>query len=135
MYYRLMETHIDPVRLALIEAYLDAYNRFDIEGMLATLSDDVRFEHHSGGQVSVATDGKGDLEKLARVGAAMFASRQQSVVALEEVGDMVVATIDFHGEIAEDIPDGPRAGTVIEMQGSAEFGFSGDRICRVVDKA
>ncbi|NID17224.1 nuclear transport factor 2 family protein [Luteibacter yeojuensis] len=126
---------IDPARQALIEAYIDAYNRFDIEGMLATLSDDVRFEHHSGDEVSVATDGKADLEKLARVGAAMFASRHQSVVALVEEGDTVAATIDFHGEIAEDIPDGPRAGTVVEMRGSSEFAFSGGRICRVVDKA
>ncbi|HEY4294115.1 nuclear transport factor 2 family protein [Luteibacter sp.] len=126
---------IDPLRQAVIEAYIDAYNRFDIEGMLVTLSDDVRFEHHSGGQLSVATDGKGDFERLARVGAAMFASRHQSVVALDEAGDTVLATIDFHGEIAEDIPDGPGAGTVIEMRGTSAFGFSSGKICRVVDKA
>jgi len=126
---------IDPARQALIEAYIDAYNRFDIEGMLAVLSDDVRFEHHSGGEVSVATDGKADLEKLARVGAAMFASRHQSLLSLEASGDTVFATIAFRGEIADDIPDGPRAGTVIEMQGSSEFVFSGGKICRVIDKA
>ncbi|MGE7139290.1 nuclear transport factor 2 family protein [Luteibacter sp. NPDC031894] len=126
---------IDRDRQALIEAYIDAYNRFDIDGMLATLSDDVRFEHHSGGELGVATDGKGDFEKLARVGAAMFAARRQSIVAVEAVGDTLVATIDFHGEVAEDIPEGPRAGTVIEMRGRSEFDFSGGRICRVVDKA
>ena len=126
---------IDPARQALIEAYIDAYNRFDIAGMLATLSDDVRFEHHSGGQLSVATDGKDEFEKLARVGAAMFASRRQVVVALDEADGTVEATIDFHGEIAEDIPDGPGSGTVIEMRGASEFGFAGGRICRVIDKA
>lgn len=136
MYYGGMTSRtIDPARQVLIEAYIDAYNRFDIEGMLAVLSDDVRFEHHSAGEISVATDGKAELGKLARVGATMFASRHQSIVALDEEGDTVVATVDFHGEIAEDIPDGPRAGTVIEMRGSSEFGFAGGRICRVVDKA
>lgn len=126
---------IDPAHHVLIEAYLDAYNRFDIDGMLAVLSDDVRFEHHSGGQISVATDGKADFEKLARVGAAMFASRQQTLVTLEEKDDAILATIDFHGETADDIPDGPRAGTVIEMRGTSEFAFSDGRICRVIDKA
>jgi steroid delta-isomerase-like uncharacterized protein len=125
----------DADRRALIEAYIDAYNRFDIPGMLATLSDDVRFEHHAGGEVSVATDGKAEFEKLAHVGAAMFASRRQTLLSLEEVGDTVLASIDFHGEVAEDIPGGPRAGTVVEMRGSSEFGFSGGKIRRVVDKA
>ncbi|WP_413624238.1 nuclear transport factor 2 family protein [Luteibacter sp. Lutesp34] len=126
---------IDPARQALVEAYIDAYNRFDIDGMLATLSDDVRFEHHAGGELAVATDGKEEFEKLARVGAAMFASRTQAVTAMEVRGDTLVVTIDFHGEVAEDIPEGPRAGTVIEMTGTSEFGFADGKICRVVDKA
>lgn len=126
---------IDPARQALVEAYIDAYNRFDIDGMLAMLSDDVRFEHHGGGELAVATDGKAEFEKLARVGVAMFASRTQRVVAMEARGETLVVTIDFHGEVAEDIPEGPGAGTVIDMTGSSEFGFAGGKICRVIDKA
>lgn len=72
---------------------------------------------------------------LARVGAAMFASRKQAIVSLEEREGRVVATIDFHGEVAEDIPDGPRAGTVIEMRGASEFGFDGGAIALVIDRA
>ena len=126
---------IDPTRQHLIERYIGAYNRFDIQGMLDTLSDDVRFEHHAGGTLAVATDGKAEFEKLARVGAAMFASRHQAVQSLEEADGGIVAIIDFHGEIAEDIPDGPGAGTVIEMRGQSEFGFADGRISRVIDKA
>ncbi|WP_447901411.1 hypothetical protein [Stenotrophomonas sepilia] len=33
----------------LIEHYLQAYNRFDIDAMLAVLAHNVRFENHSGG--------------------------------------------------------------------------------------
>lgn len=119
---------------ALIGAYIDAYNRFDVEGMVVTLTDDVRFEHHVADQLAVATDGKADFEKLARVGAALFASRKQTLVDLRDDGDTVVATIDFHGEIAEDIPDGPGAGTIIEMQGTSEFVFRDNRIARVIDR-
>ncbi|QDE38346.1 nuclear transport factor 2 family protein [Luteibacter pinisoli] len=126
---------IDPARRQLIEIYLDAYNRFDIEHMLAALTDDVRFEHHQGGELSVATDGKADLEKLARVGAQLFAAREQSIVNIEERDGDVVATIHFRGEIAEDIPDGPRAGTIIEMDGTSEFGFVGNKISKVIDRA
>jgi steroid delta-isomerase-like uncharacterized protein len=129
---------IDPAHITLIKTYLEAYNRFDIDGLIALMSDDVRFEHHANGELSVATDGKADFEKLARVGAALFASRQQFVTALHEVpgdADTVIAEIDFHGEIADDIPDGPGAGTVIEMHGTSEFLFAGGKIARVIDKA
>ncbi|MET0255610.1 MAG: nuclear transport factor 2 family protein [Luteibacter sp.] len=119
---------------ALIAAYIDAYNRFDVEGMLVTLTDDVRFEHRAAGELAVATDGKADFEKLARVGAALFASREQRLVDLRDEGDTVVATIDFHGEIAEDIPEGPGAGTIIEMRGTSEFSFVDNRIAKVVDR-
>lgn len=37
---------------ALVERYIAAYNSFDIEGMLAQLADDVRFENHAGGQLA-----------------------------------------------------------------------------------
>ncbi|MGF6495986.1 hypothetical protein ABIE56_004188 [Luteibacter sp. 621] len=126
---------IDPARRQLIEIYLAAYNHFDIPAMLAALTDDVRFEHHQGGELSVATDGKPDLEKLARVGAQLFAAREQTIVSLEEHGNDIIATIDFHGEIAEDIPDGPGAGTIIEMQGTTEFGFANGKINKVIDRA
>jgi len=88
---------IDPNHIALIETYLTAYNSFDIEGLLATLTEDVHFEHHADGELSVATDGKADFEKLARVGAALFASRHQLVTKLHEVDNvnMVVADIQF----------------------------------------
>ncbi|UPG95209.1 nuclear transport factor 2 family protein [Luteibacter aegosomatissinici] len=126
---------IDTARRQLIEIYLAAYNHFDIPAMLAALTDDVRFEHHQGGELSVATNGKADLEKLARVGAQLFAAREQTIVSVEERGSDLVATIDFRGEIAEDIPEGPRAGTIIEMQGTTEFGFANGKINKVIDRA
>ncbi|QWT18862.1 nuclear transport factor 2 family protein [Bacillus sp. NP157] len=126
---------IDPARRQLIEIYLAAYNHFDIAAMLAALTDDVRFEHHQGGELSVATIGKADLEKLARVGAQLFAAREQTIVSLEEAAGDVIATIDFHGEIAEDIPDGPGAGTIVEMQGTTLFSFADGKISRIIDRA
>jgi ketosteroid isomerase-like protein len=125
---------IEPMHQALIEAYVDAYNRFDVEGMLVTLADDVRFEHHVADQLAVATDGKADFEKLARVGAALFASREQTVEGIEEQGNVLIAHVHFHGEIAEDIPDGPGAGSIIEMDGTSEFAFAGGKIVRVIDR-
>jgi hypothetical protein len=40
-----------------IARYVAAYNRFDVDGMLALLTDDVRFENVSGGQVTASASG------------------------------------------------------------------------------
>lgn len=50
---------------ALIDAYLAAYNRFDIDGMLATLTEDVRFENWSGGVLTASSDGAAAFRALA----------------------------------------------------------------------
>jgi steroid delta-isomerase-like uncharacterized protein len=127
-------TMIDAERRNLIDAYIAAYNQFDLERMLALVTDDVHFEHHTGDELSVETTGKAELGKLARVGAALFAARTQTVIDMHEEGTVVIATIDFHGEIGEDIPDGPGAGSIIEMQGTSEFGFHGGKINRIIDR-
>jgi hypothetical protein len=33
----------------LIQSYIDACNRFDLDGMCALLASDIRFEHHANG--------------------------------------------------------------------------------------
>jgi hypothetical protein len=131
-----MQPTSEPTLLPVIRAYLDAYNTFDVDAMMACVTDDVRFEHHTGGVCQVATQGRAELEALARQSVPLFASRRQVPMGVRLEGDEVIVDIAFHGEIAEDIPDGPGAGTVIEMTGQSSFliGANG-RIARVIDRA
>jgi hypothetical protein len=59
-------------RKNLVERYLAAYNRFDIDGMLALLTPDVRFENVAGGTVNAQADGIDAFRALAEQGKAMF---------------------------------------------------------------
>lgn len=125
----------EPQRRQLILDYLLAYNRFDIDGMLAVLSHDVRFENHSGGQLTSVTEGVDAFGELARQSAALFREREQRLLTLEFDGDRAQATIGWRGVFAQDVPGGPRAGAALELQGSSEFLFAGDRIVRIVDRS
>lgn len=125
----------DPERRALIERYLLAYNTFDVDGMLATLADDVRFENWSGGGLTASSDGAAAFRALAEQGKAMFAEREQRITALVEHGDAVVASIAWRGRLAVDVPEGPPAGTRLELAGESEFGFRGGRIAVIVDRS
>ncbi|MFS2021624.1 nuclear transport factor 2 family protein, partial [Massilia sp. CT11-108] len=84
---------IAPAALALIERYVTAYNAFDVDGMLDTLSPDVRFENWSGGHLTAASDGRDAFRILAEQARTMFAEREQRVTALAPRGDALVAAI------------------------------------------
>lgn len=121
-------------RKDLIERYLAAYNAFDVEGMLAVLAPDVRFEHWSGAELAVASDGVDAFRALAEQARTMFSARMQTVTALAQRGAVLVASIDWRGTLAVDLPDGPAAGTELALRGESEFGFAGGKIARIVDR-
>lgn len=122
-------------RCEQIERYLAAYNAFDIEGMLAELGPQVRFENHSGGQLTTESDGIEAFRALAEQAKGLFSEREQRVVKLTPRDGGLHADIAWRGRLATDIPGWPPAGTLIEMQGQSEFSFTGGRISRIVDRS
>ncbi len=126
-------TAFDPS--ALIDQYLAAYNRFDVDAMLSVLTTDVRFEHYTGETLTTATEGLDALRKLAEQSKSLFSTREQRVTALQiPDAQTAVAQIAYRGQLAVDVPEGPTAGTVIEVQGSSTFSFREGRICKIVDR-
>lgn len=125
----------DPEKQRQIEAYLDAYNRFDVDGMLAMLAPGVRFENVSGGKVDAATRGVDEFRRLAEQAASMFSERRQVATAWKFGTETVQVAIAWRGVLAVDLPDGPRAGSALDLQGESEFEFVDGRIGRIVDRS
>lgn len=119
----------------LIEHYLQAYNRFDIGAMLAVLAHNVRFENHSGSQLTMVTEGIDAFGELARQSAPLFREREQRLLELTFEDGMALASIGWRGVFAQDIPDGPSAGTELALQGRSEFAFGDGRIVRIIDRS
>jgi hypothetical protein len=119
----------------LIARYLAAYNAFDIEAMLAQLDPAVRFENYSNGQLSAETSGIDAFRQLAEQSKGLFSEREQRVTGLALDGETVVADIAWRGVLAADVPDGPRAGTALEMSGRSEFSFGACGITKIVDRS
>jgi len=122
-------------RRAVIDAWLAAYNAFDIDAMLALLTPDVRFQNVSGGAVNAEASGIDAFRRLAEQGRQLFSQREQRLTALDFEGDTAHAGIAWRGTFAVDEPDGPRAGSTLELEGRSEFGFEGERIARLVDRS
>lgn len=120
---------------ALVNRYLAAYNAFDVDGMLAVLSPEVRFENYSGGQLAVAANGIDEFRQLAEQSKALFCEREQRITALEAAEGALIAGIAYRGRLCADIPNGPRAGTLLALQGTSEFSFNGGAIIKIVDRS
>lgn len=119
----------------LIDSYINAYNTFDIDGMLALLALDVRFENYSGDQLTASAHGVDEFRHLAEISKSLFAEREQRVTSLQVDQDSAVADIAYRGRFAADIPGGPAAGTVLELQGKSEFSFQNGRITKIIDRS
>jgi ketosteroid isomerase-like protein len=118
----------------LIERFIAAYNAFDIEGMVAHLSPDVRFENYSGDNLTAATNGITEFRQLAEESKSLFSEREQRISSIQFDGRTAIVTIEYRGRFAVDVPNGPRAGEVIELRGTSEYSFRDGRITKIIDR-
>jgi hypothetical protein len=119
----------------IVRKYIDAYNRFDIDAMLALMSEDVRFSNIAGGKINGETAGKRELEQLARQSAELFRTRTQWLKSINVTGEKVITEIDFSAVLAKDMPNGLKTGDAISMQGKSEFVLKGGLIASIVDES
>jgi hypothetical protein len=119
----------------VIQNYIAAYNAFDVDGMLKLLSSEVRFENWSGAHLTTEASGIDEFRQLAQQAKTMFSEREQRITALKQGPDSVIVSIAYRGQLAVDIPDGPRAGTVLDLNGESEFVFNDRLISKIVDRS
>lgn len=122
-------------RIQLINAYIAAYNAFDVDGMLKLLSPDVRFENWSGERLTAQASGIDEFRQLAEQARTMFSQREQRVTAVRESAGTVIVSIAYRGRLAVDVPDGPRAGTELALAGESEFTFADGLVAKIVDRS
>jgi hypothetical protein len=106
---------------ALIDRYIDAYNRMDVDGMLATMHREITFENYTAGVLSVRTLGIEELRHLAESSRHLFLARHQTITGYSEAAGVAHAHIAFEGTFAVDLPNGVRAGQRIAINGRSEF--------------
>ncbi|MFC7517594.1 nuclear transport factor 2 family protein [Herbaspirillum sp. GCM10030257] len=119
----------------VIQKYIAAYNAFDVDSMLELLSPRVRFENWSGAHLTTETSGIEEFRQLAEQAKTMFSEREQRITAIKHNPDSVIVSIAYRGQLAVDIPEGPRAGTVLDLDGESEFSFDGPLISKINDRS
>lgn len=116
---------------ACIRRYIDAYNRKDIDAMMACFTQDVVFRNSTNGEITLELSGQPALRKQAQQAAQLFSEREQTITSMVTYGDFWEAAIVYRGTFAS----GPNAGQTIELQGESRFFMENDLIAQLTDKS
>jgi hypothetical protein len=117
----------------IVRQYVDAYNDFDVEKMLADLHPEVGFVSIVGGVENMRLKGKENFRQQAESVKDFFSERQQEITSILIENDTIELRISYKGTIAKDLPNGWKKGFVIQLQGKSVFTFLNDKITRIVD--
>jgi ketosteroid isomerase-like protein len=117
----------------LVDKYIEAYNGFDVPGMLACLHPDVQFEHSTNGDVTVRLDGKAAFESQATRAAAWFTERTQHVTAFRWQDEQAEVGVEYFAITATDLPNGIKTGATLQFSGRSIFSFQDGLIAFIQD--
>ena len=119
----------------VVARYLAAYNRRDVDGMLACLAKEARFENRTSGSVTAAASDREAFAALAQADAALFVARRQKVLRAITVADTTLTEIAFTATVAADPPPGWTAGKRLSLRGASLFRVRGGLIDRLIDES
>ncbi|MEM8966856.1 MAG: nuclear transport factor 2 family protein [Bacteroidota bacterium] len=120
---------------AIINDYVEAYNNFDVSGMVRHLDDSIVFQNVSEGEVTMELEGIEAFKLQAEQATILFKSRKQTINHIQITDNTAEVTIDYFGVLAQDLPNGLKAGDTIQLQGKSVFSFKGDKIVKLRDES
>lgn len=120
-------------RETIIRNYIDAYNRFDIDAMLADFDDNIQFKNISENEINMSITGIKDFREQAEMATEIFSERQQAIQSITYNEDTVIVDISYFAVLAVDFPNGLKQGDTLSLQGRSVFTFSGNKIIALTD--
>ncbi|MDI9341631.1 MAG: nuclear transport factor 2 family protein [Sediminibacterium sp.] len=120
-------------RETIIKNYINGYNRFDVEQMVADFDEHIAFKNLHNGQVTMSLIGLLAFKQQAEDAKAWFSERTQTIIAIHHVGNSTEIEIAYKAIVAVDFPNGPQKGQTLSLSGKSVFEFDGDKIIRLTD--
>lgn len=117
----------------IIRSYINAYNQFDIPGMVANLHDNIVFKNIQDGETNLLLQEKKEFRQQAELTKTYFKERQQNITSVKHSEDHTEIEIDYYAVLATDMPNGLKKGNELRLTGKSIFKFSDDRIIELTD--
>jgi len=116
-------------RKNVIEAYISAYNRLDVNAMIETLCEDIIFTNVQDQKETLSIVGKSVFLQQAEKVKQLFKWREMKALKWSYDNDTVRVNIHFEGLLHDHQQNGN-----IKIKGKSLFQFEGDKIKRIVDE-
>ena len=117
----------------LVEAYIEAYNHFDVAGMLAPLRDDVVFRNVSNGETTLTLTGREAFRQQAEQATQYFSAREQRVTDWQVNEQRVEVVINYTAVAAIEFSNGLKPGDSLHLQGKSVFQVEDGHIISIED--
>ncbi|NEM97781.1 nuclear transport factor 2 family protein [Pontibacter burrus] len=116
-----------------IETYINAYNNFDVEGMVAQLHPEIEFENVADGEITLSLKGLDAFKAQAQDATKYFTKREQKITQLTIVNNTAEAQLDYTAIVAIDLLNGLKAGDKLDLKGKSVFTFEDGKILKLQD--
>ena len=123
-------------RTEKIFRYLNAYNKVDVEKMIADFDDEIIFQNIMNGEKTMELRDIEEFKKQAIEALSYFSERGQSIESMTHTHSSTEITIKYRAIAAMDFPNGLKKGDEVNLRGKSIFEFSADgKIVRLTDIA
>lgn len=116
-------------------AYIEAYNRFDIDGMMEQIHPNVTFLNYTDKQLNLEIRGAEKFRKQAEIATNLFSARNQVIREIRVQSNVIIIEVAYAATLLIDLPNGPKAGEKVEFLATSEFEFRDGRIISVIDRS
>jgi ketosteroid isomerase-like protein len=121
--------------LAIIQQYFDAFNRFDVGGMLNLLDDKFKFYLFQNEVLNMEMKGKKQFRELAEPSRDYLSSREQIIISAREVKQGIEVTTSYTAMFAVDLPHNQKAGESTTRESKTIFSLKNGNILEMREYA
>lgn len=133
----LMTIHILTISMTekekIISDYIDAYNNFDIDKMIADFDENIVFENLVNGEINMSLSGLTSFKEQAQQAKNYFSARTQTIKSFKHENEQTEITIEYYAILTLDFPNGLKKGDELKLQGKSIFKFADDKIIKLTD--
>ncbi|EJG01469.1 nuclear transport factor 2 family protein [Flavobacterium sp. F52] len=120
-------------RERIIQNYIEAYNQFNIDKMIADFDESIVFENIQNGEINLTLSGIKEFTAQAEKAKEYFSTRKQIVTSFIHDEITAIIDIDYYAVLAIDFPNGLKAGQELKMRGKSIFQFLDGKIVKLTD--
>jgi hypothetical protein len=120
-------------RETIIKNYIEGYNEFNIDKMIADFDENIIFENIQNGETNMSLNGLTAFIQQAEQGKTYFSERTQTIKSFKHNDDRIEIGIDYKAILGMDLPNGLKKGQELNLSGLSIFEFDGIKIIKLTD--